>query len=269
MLSDEQFVRYQRQISLTEIGERGQQKLLNGRVLVVGCGGLGTAAAQYLAAAGVGHLVIADDDCVELSNLHRQLAYRVTQLKQPKVVALAQTLAAINPECRVRTVQRRMDSNVLSLEVSQADIVLDCCDNLETRHAINAACFSARKPLISGSAIGWEGQLVAFDFAHQPLGCYRCLVPDDVTPTSGRCTDLGVMGPVVGSIGNLQALMAMQWLLQLNNFQSHQVMRFDGLTMQWQKWRLLNDPDCSVCSASQSDHHQTTNLASPINEDVL
>ncbi|MCG6228073.1 HesA/MoeB/ThiF family protein [Vibrio furnissii] len=267
MLSDEQFVRYQRQVALPDVGECGQHKLLNGRILIVGCGGLGTAAAQYLAAAGVGSLVIADDDCVELSNLHRQLAYRMAQLTLPKVAALAQTLASINPDGRVRTVQRRMAGSVLDLEVAHADIVLDCSDNLETRHAINAACFAARKPLIAGSAIGWEGQLVAFDFANQHQGCYRCLVPDDVTPTLGRCTDLGVMGPVVGSIGNLQALMAMQWLLQLNHFQSHQVMRFEGLNMQWQKWHLLNDPDCSVCCASPSKPHSTTNLASPINED--
>ncbi len=258
MLSDKQFQRYQRQVALKEIGEPGQATLLNSRVLIVGCGGLGAAAALYLAAAGTGRLVVADDDRVDLSNLHRQLAYRTNQIAQSKVAALAETLAAINPDCRVRTVQRRMDKTLLTLEVAQADIVLDCSDNLTTRHQVNEVCSAARIPLISGSAIGWEGQLMAFDFKTHPLGCYRCLVPDEVTPTPGRCTDMGVMGPVVGTIGNMQALMAMQWLLGLSTFQSHQLMRFNALNMQWQKWRILADPECPICCHSLSKAEEGT-----------
>lgn len=247
MLTDNQFLRYQRQIALAEVGEQGQADLLNSRVLIIGCGGLGTAAAMYLAAAGVGRLVIADDDVVDLSNLHRQLAYRTCHLSRPKVDALANTLIDINPECRVRQVQRRVDAHLLSLEVAQADVVLDCSDNLITRHQVNVVCRTARVALVSGSAIGWEGQLVTFDFATYAHGCYRCLVPDDAIATSGRCSEMGVVGPVVGTIGNMQALLALQCLLKLDTFQSHQVSRFNALSMQWQKWALLADPDCPVC----------------------
>lgn len=250
MLSDQQFVRYQRQVALPQIGEAGQQALLNSKVLMIGCGGLGSAAAQFLAAAGVAKLVIADDDQVEISNLHRQLAYRVQDIGQPKVRALARSLHTLNPDCQVRTVERRMDATLLKLEVSLADVVLDCSDNLPTRHLVNQACYQAGVCLISASAIGWEGQLITLDFSRRSQGCYQCVVPDLPSSTAVRCSDMGVAGPVVGTMGNLQALLAMQKLIQLDGFDSHYMQRFDALSMQWQKWQLIADPHCKQCGQS-------------------
>lgn len=251
MLSDQQFMRYQRQVALPQIGEAGQQRLLNSQVLIIGCGGLGSAAAQFLAAAGVARLVIADDDQVALSNLHRQLAYRVQDVGQPKVRALARSLQALNPDCQVRTVERYMDATLLNLEVGLADVVLDCSDNLPTRHQVNRACHQAGVCLISGSAIGWEGQLIPLDFTQRPQGCYQCVVPEQESAAALRCSDMGVAGPVVGTIGNLQALLAVQKLIQLEEFHSHYMQRFDALSMQWQKWQLIADPHCLQCGCGK------------------
>lgn len=247
MLSDQQFLRYQRQVALPQIGEAGQQVLLNSQIVIIGCGGLGTAAAQFLAAAGVGRLVIADDDQIELSNLHRQLTYREADVGQSKARTLAKALQAINSDCRVRPVERRMDASLLQLEVGLADVVLDCSDNLVTRHLVNRACLSAGVCLISGSAIGWEGQLLTLDFSQSRHGCYRCLVCEEESDTPARCSEMGVVGPVVGTIGNLQAVQTLHKLLRLDKVRSHNLQRFDGLTMQWQQWQLLADPHCTVC----------------------
>ncbi len=256
MLSDNAFLRYQRQVCLPEIGESGQQKLCDSSVLIIGCGGLGNSAALYLAAAGVGKLVLCDDDEVEISNLSRQVAFRNHHLSTPKVDALAQQLRALNPECHIRTVQRRADRDLLPLEVSMADVVLDCSDNLNTRHLINRSCFDARAPLISGAAIGWNGQIIAFDFASRKAnqGCYACMVPIEQNDQIGNCTELGVVGPVVGTIGNLQALLALQYIIGLAEFKPYQLHQFDGKNMQWHQWALLADPCCSVCGVNQQGH---------------
>ncbi len=249
MLSDNAFVRYQRQICLPEVGEEGQKRLCDSSVLIIGCGGLGNAAALYLAGAGIGKLVICDDDEVDVSNLSRQIAFRTDHVTIPKVDALAKQLRALNPDCHVRTVARRIDSSVLPLEVEMADLVLDCSDNLETRHLINKVCYESKVPLISGAAIGWDGQVIAFDFAeNKTSGCYACLVPINSHNSLNKCTELGVIGPVVGTIGNLQALLSIQYLIGLKELKTHRLYKFDGKSMVWQTWNLARDPDCSVCT---------------------
>ncbi|MCG3746428.1 HesA/MoeB/ThiF family protein [Vibrio cincinnatiensis] len=248
MLSDKQFLRYQRQICLNEVGEQGQAYLLNRSVLLIGCGGLGNAAALYLAAAGVGKLVLADDDLVEESNLARQIGFRTPQIGRAKASALAESLAQLNPECKIRPVNRRMDKSLLTLEAALADVVLDCSDNFLTRHSINQVCYEQGVPLISGSAIGWQGQLIGFDFTQPNSGCYACFAPQE-QQKSQRCSDSGVMGPVVGTIGNLQALLALQALLKIDNVPFSQFHQFDGRHLSWQQWLLTPDPDCSICSS--------------------
>lgn len=253
MLSDSAFIRYQRLICLPEVTELGQQQLCEASVVIIGCGGLGNAAALYLAASGIGKLVICDDDDVEVSNLTRQIAFRSQHISMAKVDALAQQLRELNPECHVRTVKRRMDSDLLPLEIAMADLVLDCSDNLSTRHTVNKACFDARVPLISGAAIGWNGQVIAFDFSSikATQGCYACMVPTDQDSEISSCTDFGIVGPVVGTIGNLQALLALQYLIGLSEFKPNRLHQFDGKNMQWNQWGLLADPCCPVCAATE------------------
>lgn len=250
MLSDNAFVRYQRQICLPEVGEQGQKKLCDCSVLLIGCGGLGNAAALYLAGAGIGKLVICDGDEVELSNLSRQIAFGSEQIATSKVVSLAKQLTALNPQCHIRTVARRVDREILPLEVAMVDLVLDCSDNLETRHLVNAVCFDSQVPLVSGAAIGWDGQVIAFDFAaSRTSGCYHCLVPADSQNQPSKCSERGVMGPVVGTIGNLQALLAIQYLIGLPEFKTHRLFKLDGKSLRCQTWELTRDPQCSVCGA--------------------
>jgi len=253
MLSDASFKRYQRLICLPEVGESGQKKLRDASVLIIGCGGLGNAAALYLSASGIGKLVLCDDDVVEVSNMSRQVAFRNDDLQQAKVIALAQQLRSLNPDIHIRTVQRRMDETSLPLEVSLADVVLDCSDNLHTRHLINQVCLNNSVPLISGAAIGWNGQVIAFDFsrpsAHQ--SCYACMVPKGTAIKANNCSEIGVIGPVVGTIGNLQALLTLQYLVSLNEFMPNQLYKFDGKCMDWQKLKLLADPDCPVCGGKR------------------
>ncbi|ELI9684030.1 HesA/MoeB/ThiF family protein [Vibrio vulnificus] len=276
MLNDRLFTRYQRQIALTEIGESGQANLLQAHVLIIGCGGLGNAAALYLAAAGVGHLVLVDDDVVEESNLQRQIAFRQQHLASLKVDALAEQLKQLNAELRVRTIDKRLNEQRLNLEVMLADIVLDCTDNFPTRQLINQACLNQRTPLVSASAIGWKGQFIAFDFssrhsiqAKQDTSstttsvnppCYHCLFPFAENATQTKCSDAGVIGPVVGLMGNYQAIATIQ-KLATGRFQTacHQLHLFDGLTLSWQQLTVVKDPSCRVCQVqkqeSSNEHH--------------
>lgn len=254
MLSDFEFVRYQRQIALPEIGEQGQRNLLNGHVLVIGCGGLGNAAALYLAASGIGKIVLVDDDCVDSSNLQRQVAFKESDLGTAKVDALKLQLSELNGRSQVRTINKRMAESQLKLEVLLADVVLDCTDNFTTRQQVNQACFEANKPLISGSAIGWKGQFVVFDYQNQQ-GCYHCLFPFDHHPQTTRCSDSGIIGPVVGTIGNLQALAAIQ-RVSSGEFQvaTQQLKLFDGKSMNWQNLLVTQDIECPVCNSSVTNN---------------
>jgi sulfur carrier protein ThiS adenylyltransferase len=260
LLSDQSFLRYQRQIALEDIGETGQIHLRKKRALVIGCGGLGCGASLYLAGAGIGSLVLVDPDSVEVSNLHRQVAYRKSDLGVTKVSALSKQLNALNHECHVRTIDKKLDDEQLQLEVMMADVVLDCSDNLQTRHQINRICYQQKTALVSGSAIGWNGQLSIYRYQKEEP-CYRCLVPDEEL-NHHRCSDMGVLGPVVGTISSLQALQAIQILcLPLAEISkkadptapsANEFFHFDGKKMLLQSFPFEKDDSCPVCGGKGS-----------------
>lgn len=272
LLSDAAFLRYQRQIALPEIGEQGQSMLAKAHVLIIGCGGLGSAAAQYLVAAGVGRLVIVDDDIVESSNLQRQTVYRETDLGNSKAESMRDQLMSLNTHVNVRAIIHRLDTQQLNLEVMLADVVLDCSDNMHTRQQISLACFLQSTDLISGSAIGWKGQFAVFDYSvlsspgldqgqaliqKQSRACYRCLFPFDELPNASTCSDSGIIGPVVGTIGNYQALATMQKLvLGVYALAPQTLHLFDGLVLKWQTLSISQDPECQVCGSQQSSPNQ-------------
>lgn len=256
MLSDQEFLRYNRQVMLPEIGEQGQLKLNQAQVLLVGAGGLGSAAALYLAGAGVGNIVIADDDQVDSSNLQRQIIYRDEHQGISKAQAAAAQLRALNPHIRVRAVEARLAEQRLAMEVALADVVLDCSDNLATRHAINQACFQANKPLIAGAAIRWQGQLMPFDFRHGHGPCYHCLFPyqPDAPAPAMNCSNSGIAGPVVGMVGTLQALETIKCLTDAGQVSFAHLQQFDGLTMTWQRFAIAKDKHCPVCGAGENNN---------------
>lgn len=250
MLSDQLFLRYQRQVCLPDIGIQGQSNLMDSHVLVIGCGGLGSAATLYLAAAGVGRMVLVDDDVLEVSNLQRQIAYRESDLMQKKASALALELGNLNANVAVRILDKRLNDDQLSLEVMLADVVLDCSDNLETRQQINRICYLHKTALISAASIGWKGQFTVFDYAPN-TPCYRCLIPFDEMKIETKCSEQGVVGPVVGTLGNYQALATIQ-KLTTGRFlvKSNQLHLFDGQTMQWQIINITRDSECKVCTSA-------------------
>ncbi|NUY55445.1 MULTISPECIES: HesA/MoeB/ThiF family protein [Salinivibrio] len=247
MLSDSEYLRYSRQIMLPEVGECGQQALKKAHVLMVGAGGLGTTAGLYLAGAGVGQLAIADSDHIELSNLARQVAYREAQIGTGKAAALAANLGALNPHCQCRAINAYLEDERLALEVAMADVVLDCSDNLATRHAVNQVCVETGTPLVSAAAIGWQGQLLVY----QPhSACYACAFAD-VTPSEPtRCAEAGVMGPVVGMMATAQALEGIKLLLG-QAVGTNRLSRLDGQTMTWQHFSLPVHPHCAVCQPTR------------------
>lgn len=234
------FARYGRQVILPEVGVNGQALLRDSSVLVVGVGGLGAIATQYLAGAGVGHLRLADRDRVETGNLHRQTLYRQGDVGRSKTEAAAAQLAALNPDVEIR----RCDAESWPRAVADVDVVLDCTDNFPARYAINAACVRAHRPLVSGAAIRFEGQVVAFDLRRRGP-CYRCLYPD-TGEAAERCEEAGILGPVVGVIGSLQALLTLQLLLGIDTV-SERLHRWDARRMQWHSHRIVADPECPVC----------------------
>ena len=247
-MDDHQLLRYSRQILLPQIGVEGQQILLQARVLVVGAGGLGSAAAVYLASAGIGHLTVADDDEVDLSNLQRQILHRQRDVGRAKVDSARDTLTGINPDISVTPLRARLDSERLSALVEQVDLVVDGSDNFATRFAVNAACVQQRTPLVSGAAIRLEGQIAAFDPGRADSPCYRCLYREGEEPDQ-TCTENGILAPVVGVIGSLQALEAIKLLLNLGETLCGRLLVFDALYSEWRSIRLPRDPDCPVCGA--------------------
>ncbi|MCA7001282.1 HesA/MoeB/ThiF family protein [Dickeya solani] len=245
MLDDQAFMRYSRQLLLEDIGQEGQQKLAAARVLLVGMGGLGSPAALYLAAAGVGTLLLADHDTLHISNLQRQILYRNADLSHPKAVLARHALESVNPLVKTVALTTRLEGEPLEKAVAQADLVLDCCDNMTTRHAVNAACVAAQKPLISASAVGFSGQLLVLTppYTH---GCYACLYPDASEPQR-NCRTAGVLGPVVGVMGTLQALEAIKLLCGLPSPLDGKLRLFDARQQQWSTLQLTRSPACPVC----------------------
>lgn len=245
-LTDEQLLRYSRQIMLPELDVAGQARLLGSRVLMIGLGGLGSPVALYLAAAGVGTLVLVDHDCVDLSNLQRQIAHTTDAIGRPKAVSAASTIARLNPDVHTVAVTERLTGARLDAEIAQADLVVDATDNFATRLALNAACWRARKPLVSGAAIRWEGQVTAFDPGIADSPCYQCLYPtgDD---HALNCSENGVAAPIVGIIGAMQALEALKILCSVGSPLTGHVLYFDGKWLEWRKLRLRRAPGCPVC----------------------
>lgn len=249
MLSDTEMLRYSRHLLLEEVGEAGQQALKNARVLIIGMGGLGSPAAMYLAAAGVGSLVVADFDALEVSNLQRQIGYQSSDIGAAKVELIKARLAGLNPEIRVRTINAQMQETQLAMELLLADLVLDCTDNMDSRQMINRSCVKARVPLIVGAAIRCEGQLMFFDQRQSDSACYHCLFPSsDEQPLN--CSNSGVLGPVVGTIGTIQALEAIKHIVGLPSGLKNRLKLFDAKTLDWQTFTIHKDPQCTVCGAN-------------------
>lgn len=252
-MNDRDFMRYSRQILLGDIAIEGQQKLLNSHVLIVGLGGLGSPAALYLAGAGIGTLTLADDDDVHLSNLQRQILFTTDDIAHPKAQAAKLRLAQLNPGSKLIVLQQRLTGDVLKNAVARVDVVLDCTDNMATRQEINAACVALNTPLISASAVGFGGQLMVLTPPWEQ-GCYRCLWPDDVEPER-NCRTAGVLGPVVGVMGTLQALEAIKLLSGMET-PSGELRLFDGKTSQWRSLALRRASGCQVCGGQHADSVQ-------------
>jgi adenylyltransferase/sulfurtransferase len=245
-MDDQQLLRYSRQIMLPRIGYEGQQKLLEAHVLIVGAGGLGSPAAMYLASSGIGRITIADNDQVDLSNLQRQILHKNKDLGRPKVDSAKDTLAALNPDIQVTALHAHVSQEQLATLVKQADLVLDASDNFATRFAINEACVRNQIPLVSGAAIRMEGQLSVFLPQRADSPCYRCLYKESEEPDQ-TCTDNGILSPIVGVIGSLQALEAIKVLLDLGESLCGRLLIFDGLYHEWRSLKLTRDPACPVC----------------------
>ena len=258
-LSDAQLLRYSRHILLDELGIEGQQRLLAAHALVIGAGGLGSPVLMYLATAGVGCITVVDNDTVDITNLQRQIAHTLARVGQAKVASAAQTVAAINPEVKVIALQQRADAALLDTLVAQSDVVLDCCDNFATRHAVNAACVKHAKPLVSGAAIGFDGQISVYDTrdtrdthdTHQAqpadTPCYACVFPAEATFEEVRCATMGVFAPLVGIIGSMQAAEALKLLAGVGSSLAGRLQMLDARSMQWTEIRTGRCLGCTVC----------------------
>ena len=249
MLTDEELLRYSRQILLQQIDIEGQLRLKSSRALIIGLGGLGSPVALYLAAAGVGELHLADFDTVDLTNLQRQIIHDSHSVGQSKVNSAMTRLAAINPEIKVVTHRTALDADSLAAAVEAVDLVLDCCDNFSTREAVNAACVAAGKPLVSGAAIRLEGQLSVFDPRRADSPCYHCLYGHG-SEAELTCSEAGVVGPLVGLVGSLQALEALKLLAGFGEPMVGRLLLIDALGTRFRELKVKRDPGCSVCGTA-------------------
>ena len=246
-MNDELLLRYSRQILLPDVDIQGQIILNQARVLVLGAGGLGAPVLLYLAAAGIGHITVVDPDTVDLSNLQRQVIHSTANISQAKVESAKQSMLAINPHIQVQALQTRLDEQQLLTQVAAHDVVVDCTDNFPTRFAINQACFTAKKPLVSGVVIRMEGQISTFDF-RQAGACYRCLYNEE-GGVEDTCSTNGILAPVAGIIGSMQATEALKVLLNLPTLHGR-LLLLDAKYMQWRELRLRADANCPVCGAA-------------------
>lgn len=253
-MTDDQLLRYSRHILLNEIGVEGQEKILSSHALIIGAGGLGSPVALYLGTAGVGQITIVDNDVVDMTNLQRQIAHNQARVGMNKAQSAHESIAAINPGVRVNCVVERADSALLDTLVAQADVVLDCCDNFATRHAVNAACVKHHKPLVSGAAIRFDGQISVFDMresnAIRTSPCYACIFPPDASLEETRCATMGVFAPLVGIIGSMQAAEALKMLSGAGSSLAGRLQMLDGRSMEWNEVRVSRNKSCTVCATS-------------------
>ena len=249
-MNDEQLLRYSRQIMLPELDIEGQEKLGQASVLIIGLGGLGSPAAIYLAASGIGEVTLVDDDVVDLSNLQRQIVHRESTIGEPKVASARKAIEQISSETRINTIQNRLRGNDLLEAANHADVVVDATDNFESRYEINDACLSARTPLVSGAAIRMEGQVAVFDPRESESPCYRCLYSQGDNENL-NCADNGVLAPVVGIIGTIQAMEAIKIISGIGETLCGHVLYMDAKRMEWHRLKLLKNPQCLSCGSTR------------------
>ena len=246
-MNDQQLLRYARHLMLDEIGIEGQQRLLDAHALVIGAGGLGSPVLLYLATAGVGRITVADHDSVDLTNLQRQIAHNQSRLGLPKAESVRATVASINPGVQLRALVQRADTAFLDEWVPQADVVLDCSDNFSTRHAINAACVQHGKPLVSGAAIGWDAQIAVYDTRQPHAPCYACVFPPEAAFEEVACATMGVLAPLVGIVGSMQAAEAIKLLSGAGESMAGRLLMLDARSMVFDSISIARQPHCTVC----------------------
>jgi molybdopterin/thiamine biosynthesis adenylyltransferase len=246
-MTDDQLLRYSRHILLDALGIEGQTRILAAHALVVGAGGLGSPAALYLASAGIGKITLVDDDTVDFTNLQRQILHTQARVGMAKATSGQQAMAAINPEIEIVPLQQRLSGAALDTLVATADVVLDCSDNFTTRHAINRACAHHRKPLVSGAAIRFDGQISVYDLRRDDSPCYHCLFPEGEDVEEVRCAVMGVFAPLTGIIGTMQAAEALKLVAGIGETLTGRLQLLDALTMEWNTVRFRKDGDCAVC----------------------
>ena len=246
-MNDQQLLRYARHLMLDEIGIEGQQRLLDAHALVIGAGGLGSPVVLYLATAGVGRITVADPDSVDLTNLQRQIAHNQSRLGLPKAESVRATVASINPGVQLRALVQRADTAFLDEWVPQADVVLDCSDNFSTRHAINAACVQHGKPLVSGAAIGWDAQIAVYDTRQPQAPCYACVFPPEAAHEDVACATMGVLAPLVGIVGSMQAAEAIKLLAGAGEPINGRLLMLDARRMVFDSIGIARQPHCTVC----------------------
>ncbi len=251
-MDDNQLLRYSRHILLPEIGIDGQSKLLASHVLLIGAGGLGSPVSLYLAASGVGKLTVCDPDDVDLTNLQRQIVHATESIGRKKVDSAHDTLTRINPETVINVVPERVAGSRLETLVQSADLVIDATDNFATRHAINRACVRFARPLVSGAAIRFDGQVTVFDLRDRKSPCYHCLFPENGDLEEMRCAVMGVFAPLVGIVGSTQAAEALKLLAGIGETLNGRLLMLDALSMQWRSVRLKKDPACRVCAGGDT-----------------
>ena len=246
-MNDDQLLRYSRHILLDDIGIEGQTRLLASHALVIGAGGLGSPVALYLGTAGVGRITLVDHDTVDLTNLQRQIAHDRSRVGQNKAESARQSVLAINAELQINAVRQRADAAWLDGAVQAADVVIDCSDNFATRHAVNAACVVHRKPLVSGAAIGFDGQVSVYDRRQADAPCYACVFPPEVTFEEVQCATMGVFAPLVGIIGTVQAAEALKLLMGVGSSLAGRLQMLDARGMEWTEIRMARQAGCPVC----------------------
>jgi molybdopterin/thiamine biosynthesis adenylyltransferase len=252
-MDDAQLLRYSRHVLLNELGIDGQEKLLASHALIIGAGGLGSPVSLYLGSAGVGRITVVDHDQVDATNLQRQIAHTLDRVGQFKADSVHAAVAQINPDVRVTAVTQRADPALLDSLVAQADVVVDCCDNFETRQAVNRACVVHRKPLVSGAAIRMDGQVSVFDSTQTQAPCYACIFPPEQAPEETRCATMGVFAPLVGIIGSVQAAEALKILSGMGSQMAGRLLMLDGRDLSWTDIRMQRNPDCPVCAGRRLD----------------